>query len=75
MNEPTPFLQSWIIDIILLFGGVIIGLFIGGLNKASSQASRVKEMWEELLKESLRQPFEAGGFIDPSPIKEGKPDR
>lgn len=79
MNKTAPFFQSHAFYFILgILLGVIAGFFAHALCAISGQASRDEERWEELIKESLRQPFEKGGLIgkvDSFPIIKGKPGR
>lgn len=50
MNETTPFLQSWIFDLILLFGGAFVGFFVAAICAVSGQASRDEEHREMFFK-------------------------
>lgn len=74
MNETTPFFQSWIFDLILLFGGAIVGYFTACLCAVSSRASRDEERWEEeaRLKKEITKMSKEDKLIS---IIKGRPDR
>ena len=71
MTESTPFLQSWIFDLILLFGGAMIGFIVAAMLAASGQASREEEMrlvdYTEIAE--MKKKTESDN------ITEGKPDK
>ena len=76
MNETTPFFQSWIFDLILLFGGAFFGFIAAALLASSGQASRDEERWEyeAKMKKAMSEVEKAFDKIG-IPLHKGKPDR
>lgn len=71
MNETTPFLQSWIFDLILLFSGTFFGFIAVTMLASSGQASRDEE-WQELLAKCEKEKMNLEKMVA---ITKGKSDR